>query len=62
MAHYQGLKKRYVINFGILEYMTASHETDQFKGPDTEEMDPQTDSNSQPEGTAKIMLKDLHSS
>lgn len=42
--------------------MTASHETDQFKGPDTEEMDPQTDSNSQPEGTAKIMLKDLHSS
>lgn len=25
-------------------------------------MDPQTDSNSQPEGIAKVMLKDLHSS
>lgn len=37
--------------------MKASHEMDQFKGPGTEKMDPQSDSNSQPEGIAKVILR-----
>lgn len=47
VAHYYGIKKRYVINFGILKYTKASHETVQ--------IDLQSGSNHQIEGIAKII-------